>query len=146
MLSVIQRVKHAQVEVDEVLVGRIERGILALVGIEKTDSEQDAEALFHKIVQYRIFPDDQDRMNLSLINTAGALLLVPQFTLVADTLKGTRPGFSKGMPPEEGKILFEYLVNYAKKQELKVEQGIFGANMQISLCNEGPVTFIIKTR
>ena len=144
MLSVIQLVSHANIQVGEEIVGSIQKGIMALIGIEKTDTEKQAEKLFHKIVQYRIFPDNRGRMNLSLLEIGGHLLLVPQFTLVAETAKGTRPGFSTGMPPEEGKRLFDYLVNYAKDHEIMVEQGIFGAHMQVNLCNNGPVTFLLK--
>ena len=144
MLSVIQRVTQAQVQVDQNVIGKIKKGILALIGIEKMDSEKEAEKLIHKIIQYRIFPDEQGKMNCSLLDIGGELLLVSQFTLVAETTKGTRPGFSAGMPPQESNRLFEYLVGYAKKHHLVVEQGSFGANMQVSLCNDGPATFILK--
>lgn len=144
MLSVIQLVKQAHVQIEQNIVGRIQNGIMALIGIEKTDTEKEVEKLFHKITHYRIFPDDQGKMNLSLLDIRGSLLLVPQFTLVAETTKGTRPSFSNGMPPQEGKRLFEYLVHYAKKHELPIEQGRFGADMQVHLCNDGPVTFILK--
>jgi D-tyrosyl-tRNA(Tyr) deacylase len=144
MISVIQRVTHSNVEVDGKRIGCIQQGIMALIGIEKTDSEHQAKQLFQKIVQYRIFPDNLGKMNLSLLDVGGGLLLVPQFTLVAQTDKGTRPGFSTGMPPSEGARLFNYLVDHAKQQEILVEQGSFGANMQVSLCNDGPVTFILK--
>lgn len=143
MITVIQLVSEARVEVDGLTLGAIERGILALVGIEKTDTLQKAQALFDRIINYRIFPDAQGKMNLSLKSIECGLLLVPQFTLVAETTKGTRPGFSKGMPPEEGKLLFESLVQYAKTQYAQVAYGQFGAHMQVSLCNDGPVTFIL---
>lgn len=145
MLSVIQLVTHAEVIVDGVTIGVIQKGIMALVGIEKTDSEKEADKLFSKIINYRIFPDVQGKMNLSLKDIHGGLLLVPQFTLVAETAKGTRPGFSTGMPPQEGKRLFEYLVGYAKKQhDILIASGCFGACMQVSLCNDGPATFILQ--
>lgn len=144
MLSVIQLVTQADVRVENVVIGAIQKGIVALIGIEKTDSEKDAEKLFNKIVNYRIFPDLEGKMNLSLIDAQGGLLLVPQFTLVAETAKGTRPGFSTGMPPGEGKRLFEYFVEYAQKHELLVASGHFGAYMQVSLCNDGPVTFMLQ--
>lgn len=144
MLSVIQLVTHASVQVDGVIVGSIQRGIMALIGIEKKDSEKEAQKLFHKIVQYRIFPDENGKMNRSVLDISGGLLLVPQFTLVAETAKGTRPGFSTGMPPKEGEQLFAYFVGYAKQQNIFVQNGIFGAYMQVNLCNDGPVTFLLQ--
>ena len=145
MLSVIQLVTHADVVVDKVNIGSIQKGIMALIGIEKTDTIKEAEKLFNKIENYRIFPDAQGKMNLSLKDIQGGLLLVPQFTLVAETAKGTRPGFSTGMPPQEGKRLFEYLVEHAKKQSvISIASGCFGAYMQVSLCNDGPVTFLLQ--
>ena len=145
MLSVIQLVTQAEVYVETVAIGTIQKGIMALVGIEKTDTEKEAEKLLNKIVNYRIFPDTHGKMNLSLKDIQGGLLIVPQFTLVAETDKGTRPGFSTGMPPQEGKQLFEYLVEHAKKQnEVSIASGCFGAYMQVNLCNDGPVTFILQ--
>jgi D-aminoacyl-tRNA deacylase len=132
------------VQVDGAVVGSIQKGIMALIGLEKKDSEKEAERLLHKIVQYRIFPDENGKMNRSILDIGGGLLLVPQFTLVAETDKGTRPGFSTGMPPKEGEQLFAYLVDYAKKQNIFIQQGLFGAYMQVSLCNDGPVTFLLK--
>jgi D-tyrosyl-tRNA(Tyr) deacylase len=118
---------------------------MALVGIEKTDTEKEADKLFNKIINYRVFPDAHEKMNLSLKDVRGGLLLVPQFTLVAETAKGSRPGFSTGMPPEEGKQLFEYLIDHAKKQnDVLIASGCFGAYMQVNLCNDGPVTFILQ--
>lgn len=146
MLSVIQLVTHAEVSVDSVAIGSIQKGVMALVGIEKTDTEKKADKLFNKIINYRIFPDAHGKMNLSLKDVRGELLFVPQFTLVAETAKGTRPGFSTGMPPpQEGKKLFEYLVEHAKKQhDIAIASGCFGAYMQVSLCNDGPVTFMLQ--
>ena len=145
MLSVIQLVTQAEVCVETVPIGTIQKGIMALVGIEKTDTEKEAEKLLNKIVNYRIFPDTHGKMNLSLKDIHGGLLIVPQFTLVAETDKGTRPGFSTGMPPQEGKQLFEYLVEHAKKQnEVSIASGCFGAYMQVNLCNDGPVTFMLQ--
>ena len=145
MLSVIQLVTHAAVSVDDVVIGSIQKGIMALVGIEKTDTEKETEKLFNKTINYRIFPDANGKMNLSLKDVRGELLLVPQFTLVAETAKGTRPGFSTGMPPEEGRQLFEYLIEHAKKQnDVSIASGCFGAYMQVNLCNDGPVTFILQ--
>jgi len=145
MLAVIQRVTHANISVDEKTITNIGHGILAFIGIEKTDSEKQADYLLEKILNYRIFNDDVGKMNRSLQEVRGELLLVSQFTIVADTKSGTRPGFSTAMPPEQSKVLFEYLVNYAKNTYRKVANGKFGANMQVSLCNDGPVTFLLKT-
>ena len=144
MLGLIQLVREAKVAVDSAIIGEIQRGVLALIGIEKTDTPPIAEKLLDRIMNYRIFPDENGKMNLSLSQIQGGLLLVPQFTLVAETQKGTRPGFSKGMPPEEGAVLFKYLVNYAKSQYENVASGEFGAYMQVSLCNDGPVTFMLQ--
>jgi D-tyrosyl-tRNA(Tyr) deacylase len=144
MLGLIQLVSHANVMVANEPIGAINQGILALVGIEKTDTEQQAEKLFDKIMNYRIFKDDQGKMNLSVKNIQGGLLLVPQFTLVADTQKGTRPGFSTGMAPEKGKFLFDYLVKHAKNNYSPIAAGQFGADMKVNLCNDGPVTFILR--
>lgn len=144
MLSMIQVVTHADVRVEEVVIGTIQKGIMALIGIEKTDTEKEAEKLFNKIVNYRVFPDADGKTNLSLKDVHGGLLLVPQFTLVAETDKGTRPGFSRGMAPQEGKRLFEYFVDYGKKHDLPIAHGIFGAYMQVNLCNDGPMTFLLQ--
>ena len=145
MICVIQLVTHADVLVDEIVIGAIQKGIVALIGIEKTDTEKEAETLFSKIVSYRIFPDADGKTNLSLINIHGDLLLVPQFTLVAETSKGTRPGFSSGMASQEGNRLFDYFVDYAKKNYPSVASGRFGAFMRVNLCNDGPMTFILST-
>jgi D-tyrosyl-tRNA(Tyr) deacylase len=145
MIGLIQLVKHADVKVNSSIVGAIQQGILALIGLEKTDTEQEAKTLFEKIINYRIFPDANGKTNLSLRNIEGGLLLVPQFTLVAETQKGLRPGFSLGMSPEEGKKLFEFLTSHAKKHYAHVATGQYGAYMQVSLCNDGPTTFLLKT-
>lgn len=144
MLGLIQLVTHANVKINQTIVGEIQRGIMALIGIEKIDTEDSAKKLFEKIINYRIFPDESGKTNLSLKDINGGLLLVPQFTLVAETQKGLRPGFSLGMSPSEGKVLFEFLVNYAKKNYHTIASGQFGSNMQVSLCNDGPVTFLLK--
>lgn len=146
MLGLIQLVSEASVSVDDKTIAKIDRGILALIGIEKQDTEQIADRLIERILNYRIFPDKDGKMNLSLNNIQGGLLLVPQFTLVAETNKGTRPGFSLGMPPKEGEKLFGYLVTAAQKVHSYVASGQFGAHMQVSLCNDGPVTFILQTK
>jgi len=145
MIGLIQLVTHASVVVENKTIATIGRGILALIGIEKSDTENEAQRLFEKIIHYRIFGDAQGKMNLCLKDIQGELLLVPQFTLVAETQKGTRPGFSVGMPPEEGKKLFSMLVTYAQAHYPRTACGEFGAYMQISLCNDGPVTFWLRT-
>lgn len=145
MLAVIQRVTEATVSVNNIIIGEINQGILALIGIEKTDTEKQADRLIEKILTYRIFNDANNKMNLSVKDINGGLLLVSQFTIVADTQSGTRPGFSTAMPPNESKLLFEYIVRHAKKNYPIIANGEFGANMQISLCNDGPVTFLLKS-
>lgn len=145
MLALIQRVTHANVTVANELIGQIQQGILALVGIEKTDTEKQAERLLDRILSYRIFSDEAGKMNLSVRDVKGGLLLVPQFTLVADTHQGTRPGFSSAMPPAESKQLFSYLVQTAQAAFAPIACGQFGADMQVSLCNDGPVTFLLQS-
>ncbi|MCK5354079.1 MAG: D-tyrosyl-tRNA(Tyr) deacylase [Methyloprofundus sp.] len=144
MISIIQRVNHAQVCIADQNVGEIERGIMALVAIEKLDSEKNAQRLFERILNYRIFPDTEGRMNLSLKSIQGGLLLVPQFTLAADTNSGNRPSFTPAASPEKGEELFNYFVSYAKDNYAYIETGKFGADMQVSLLNDGPVTFTLK--
>lgn len=145
MLTVIQRVHTASVSVNNVTIGAINSGILALVAVEKEDNEQKAQRLLDRIINYRIFADTDDRMNLSLIDIEGDLLLVPQFTLAADTEKGNRPSFASAAPPEKGLQLFSYMKTLAKAKHTNVQFGEFGADMQVSLLNNGPVTFILKT-
>lgn len=145
MIALIQLVSHANVVVDNRKIGEIQRGILALIGLEKTDDIDKGKKLIDRILDYRIFPDEQGKTNLSLKSINGGLLLVPQFTLVAETNKGTRPGFSKGMPPEAGKQLFDVVVQYAKSVSGTIASGEFGAHMQVSLCNDGPVTYILQS-
>lgn len=145
MIGLLQRVTQAQVTIDGDTVASINAGLLVLVGIEKNDSEKQAQRLFEKLIDYRVFADDQHKMNLSLQDIKGGLLLVPQFTLAANTQKGLRPSFSNAAAPELGKQLFEYLIAYARQQSSSVETGVFGANMQVSLINDGPVTFWLKT-
>lgn len=145
MKGLIQRVSQAQVDVDGVTVGKISTGILLLLGVERDDDEARADKLLHKVQNYRIFSDNQGRMNLSLKDIGGELLVVSQFTLVADTAKGMRPGFSRGATPSEGERLYEYFVNQAKAAGLTVQTGRFGANMQVGLTNDGPVTFWLES-
>ncbi|KZY56985.1 D-tyrosyl-tRNA(Tyr) deacylase [Pseudoalteromonas shioyasakiensis] len=141
MQGLIQRVKQAKVEVAGEVVGEISQGILLLLGVEKQDTEQSAQKLLHKVSNYRIFTDEQGKMNLSLNDIKGELLVVSQFTLAADTKKGMRPSFSSAGTPEQANTLYEYFIAEAKKAGLKVATGQFGADMQVSLCNDGPVTF-----
>jgi len=144
MLSLIQRVTSASVSINQEIVGSIQHGILALVGIEKTDTQKQAERLLERILTYRIFNDTHKKMNLNLQDIKGGLLLVSQFTLVADTKSGTRPGFSTAMQPEQSEPLFNYLVQLAKQKHALVSSGQFGADMQVTLCNDGPVTFLLN--
>ena len=141
MIGLLQRVSHAEVHVQTKIVGAIQAGLMVLVGVERGDSEQQADRLLERVLTYRVFPDDEGRMNRSLRDVGGGLLLVSQFTLAADTRKGTRPGFSPAAEPQEGKRLFEYLVARARERHRVVETGEFGAHMQVSLTNDGPVTF-----
>ena len=145
MISIIQRVTHAKVTVNQHDIGCIQTGIMALVAIEKHDTEKHAERLLERILNYRIFPDADDKMNLSLRDIQGGLLLVPQFTLAANTDKGNRPSFASAAPPEYGKYLFNYLQQHALNTYTHVQFGEFGADMQVSLLNNGPVTFTLKT-
>jgi D-tyrosyl-tRNA(Tyr) deacylase len=144
MIALIQRVTHANVDVDNVNIGRISSGILLLLGVEKADIEKNADELLHKVINYRIFADQDDKMNLSLLDTEGELLIVPQFTLPANTQKGTRPSFTSSAPPKEGRLFYEYFVARAKEKIKVVEIGQFGADMQVSLTNDGPVTFWLQ--
>lgn len=144
MIGLLQRVSAASVEVDGETVGSIDTGLLVLVGVEQADAADQAERLAERLLAYRVFPDEQDRMNLSVSQIGGDLLLVPQFTLAADTGQGNRPGFSKAADPATGKRLFEHLVRQLQQSGLTVETGVFGANMRVRLCNEGPVTFNLR--
>ena len=145
MIALIQRVTEARVEVDGKVIGAIGRGILALIGVERGDAQAQAERLVERVLGYRIFPDAGDKMNLSLLDIKGELLAVPQFTLAADTTKGTRAGFSTAAPPEEGRRLFERFVVLAGQKHSSVKTGSFGAAMKVSLVNDGPVTFWLQS-
>ena len=144
MIALIQRVATATVEVDERTVGKIGGGLLALVAVERGDSQPQADRLLERLLSYRVFEDEAGKMNLSVTDTGGGLLLVSQFTLAADTSKGTRPGFSPAAAPEEGRRWFDYLVQAAKSKHATVETGEFGAHMRVSLTNDGPVTFWLR--
>ncbi len=144
MLALLQRVSEASVIIDGETTAEIQAGLLAFIGVERGDGAEQAERMLQRLLGYRIFNDGDGRMNLSLEQTRGALLLVPQFTLPADTRKGTRPGFSPAAPPAQGRTLFDHLVDCAKHQSPGVQQGRFGAHMQIALINDGPVTFMLQ--
>ncbi|MFC3032935.1 D-aminoacyl-tRNA deacylase [Pseudoalteromonas fenneropenaei] len=144
MIGLIQRVSHAQVVVAGETVGAIKQGILLLLGVEQQDNEQSVEKLLHKVSNYRIFTDENGKMNLSLRDIQGELLVVSQFTLAADTKKGMRPSFSSAATPAQAEALYEAFVAQAKASGLNVATGRFGADMQVSLCNDGPVTFQLQ--
>lgn len=144
MKGLIQRVRGARVEVEGEVVGSIDHGLLVLVGVEPQDSEESVNRLLHKLLNYRVFGDDEGKMNLSLSDVGGGLLLVSQFTLAADTRKGLRPSFSSAAPPAQGAALFDYLVEQARIRHPLVATGRFGANMQVHLVNDGPVTFLLE--
>lgn len=145
MIALLQRVSHAKVAVDGNLVGSIGAGLLVLVGVRPTDDEASVKRILARLLLYRVFPDEAGKMNLSLTQVKGQLLLVPQFTLAADTAKGLRPSFSAAAPPEQGRRLFDFLVQAARKQHGQVETGLFGAHMQVSLTNDGPVTIWLES-
>lgn len=145
MIGLVQRVAWAKVVVNEQLIGHINQGVLVLIGMEKKDQAEQADKLLHRILNYRIFADNEDKMNLSVMDIRGGVLLVPQFTLAADTKKGMRPGFSSALPPAEAHSLFTYLQEQCQNKYSKVEAGQFGADMQVSLLNDGPVTFLLTS-
>lgn len=145
MKGLIQRVRQASVTVDGNVVGSIGPGILLLLGVEKEDDEARADKLLQKVLNYRIFSDADGKMNRSLQDIGGGLLIVSQFTLVADTRKGLRPSFSSGASPAEGERLYDYVVQQARAQWQDVATGTFGADMQVALVNDGPVTFLLES-
>ncbi len=144
MIGLLQRVTSARVDVGGHTKAAINQGLLVFVGVQKGDTAQKTDRLLQKLLGYRVFPDEQGKMNLSLKDTAGGLLLVPQFTLAADTRSGMRPGFSTAAPAAEGHRLFDYLVVRAQASHATVACGEFGADMQVSLVNDGPVTFWLE--
>ena len=144
MIGLIQRVSSARVVVNEKTIGEIGAGILVFVGMEREDNEQKARRLLERLMGYRIFPDATGKMNLSLRDTGGGLLLVPQFTLAADTRKGMRASFTPAAEPEKGERLFAYLVEQARAGHGDVASGQFGAHMKVTLTNDGPVTFWLR--
>ena len=146
MIALIQRVTRAAVEVDGACVGEIGAGLLALVAVQPEDHAASAERMLDRLLGYRVFADAQGRMNRGLRETGGGLLLVPQFTLAADTRKGMRPSFSGAASPAQGEALFDHLVARARERHAQVACGQFGADMQVSLTNDGPVTFWLEAR
>lgn len=146
MKGLIQRVSQASVSVDNQIVGHIDRGLLLLLGVEREDNQQSAEKLADKVLKYRVFSDEQGKMNLNIHQVQGQLLVVSQFTLVADTSKGNRPGFSRGATPEQGETLYQHFVTYCRERGTLCETGQFGADMQVSLINDGPVTFMLQSQ
>ena len=145
MIGLLQRVDHAHVGVEGKTVAEIKVGLLVFVGVEKRDTESQADRLLERLLGYRVFADDADKMNRSLRDIDGGLLLVPQFTLPADTRQGRRPSFTSAAPPEQGKRLFDYLLECALASHSIVGSGIFGADMQVHLVNDGPVTFWLQS-
>jgi len=146
MIALIQRVTHAQVVVADQLIGKINQGLLVLVCAERDDTPKEAQTLCDKLLKYRVFADAQGKMNLSVKDIDGGLLLVPQFTLAADTNSGTRPSFTPAAPPALAKELFSHFLSLIRTQHPQVETGEFGADMQVTLCNDGPVTFWLECK
>ena len=143
MITLLQRVSEARVEVEQKVIGQIENGLLVLVGVQPEDDQACARYTIERLLNYRVFSDREGKMNLSLRDINGGLLLVPQFTLAADTRKGRRPSFTSAAPPKQGQILFEHMLEYSESVYDNVQSGRFGADMQVSLTNDGPVTFIL---
>lgn len=144
MIALIQRVSRASVRVGGQTTGEIGKGLLALVAVQRGDTQDEADRLLERLLNYRVFEDAAGKMNLSVRNIQGGLLVVSQFTLAADTRKGNRPGFSPAATPEEGRRLFDYLVSRARSEHSTVATGEFGAHMQVELVNDGPVTFWLQ--
>lgn len=144
MKIVVQRVKEAKVEVDNEIVGKIEKGFLVLIGITHTDTKENAEYLVKKLCNLRVFADEEGKMNKSIKDVGGKLLLISQFTLYANCSQGNRPSFIEAAKPEQANELYEYFCEECRKKDIEVEKGIFGADMQVSLLNDGPVTIIIE--
>lgn len=144
MIGLLQRVSEASVSVEGARVAAIGRGLLVLVGVEQGDGEAEADRLLERLLAYRVFPDAEGRMNLDIVQVEGGLLLVPQFTLAADTHKGNRPSFTPAAPPADGERLFGYLCSRAAALHAPVGLGVFGADMQVALVNDGPVTFWLR--
>ena len=146
MIALLQRVLEARVDVEKTTVGAIQAGLMVLLCAERGDTEQEADLLLNKLLGYRVFSDDAGKMNRSVADVAGGLLLVPQFTLAADTRSGTRPSFTPAAAPEDARRLFDHFVRQARLRHAKVETGQFGASMQVTLTNDGPVTFWLEIK
>lgn len=144
MIALLQRVTEAAVDVGDQRIASIDKGLLVLLGVEKADDEDIAQRLIDKVLKYRVFADEEGKMNLSLLDVNGGLLIVPQFTLAASTEKGLRPSFSSSAPPNIARQLFDKTVELAQQRSSAVEKGQFGADMKVSLINDGPVTFWIQ--
>lgn len=144
MIVLLQRVKQARVDVDGKTIGQINQGLLVFAGFEPLDNEQTVSRLLERLLNYRIFADQHDKMNLSVTDIQGGILLVPQFTLTADTTRGRRPSFTTAAPPDKGSSLFDYMLHQAVIKHEDVSSGQFGADMQVHLQNDGPVTFLLK--
>lgn len=143
MKALIQRVTSSMVEVDDKIVGQIDSGLLVFVGIEKQDDLLNADKMIERIISYRVFSDSDGKMNLNLKDISGSILIVSQFTLAADTKNGTRAGFSTAMPPIQAESIYDYIVEKIKALKIDTQCGIFGADMKVSLVNDGPVTFLL---
>jgi len=146
MIALLQRARRAEVEVDGAVIGAIGAGLMVLLCAERGDTEKEADTLLAKLLTYRVFADDAGKMNRSLRDVSGGLLLVPQFTLAADTQSGTRPSFTPAAAPADARLLFDYFVAQARNDHAIVETGRFGADMQVSLTNDGPVTFWLQVK
>jgi len=144
MIALLQRVRQARVEIDNQVVGQIDQGLLVFAGFEPEDNEAVVSRLLERLLSYRVFADPDDKMNLSVRDIQGGLLLVPQFTLAADTTKGRRPSFTSAATPDKGLKLFEFMLEQAVEKHSPVSSGMFGADMQVHLQNDGPVTFLLK--
>lgn len=144
MKFIVQRVNKSQVDVEEKIVGKIDKGFMVLIGITHNDTKEIADFLVRKLINLRVFEDENGKMNLSLKDVQGSLLLISQFTLYADCTSGNRPSFTNAAKPEFANELYEYIIEECKKQIPNVQTGIFGANMQVSLVNDGPVTIILE--
>ncbi len=145
MKALLQRVSSSMVEVNEKIVGQINKGLLVFVGFEKNDDKDCADKMINKIMTYRVFPDSDEKMNLSVQDISGDLLIVSQFTLAAETKSGTRAGFSTAMPPIPAEKLYNYFLEKTKALHAPTESGVFGADMKVSIVNDGPVTFLLET-
>lgn len=144
MIGLLQRVSCASVRIDGTAVARIDRGLLVLVGVQQGDDDAQATRLARRLLEYRVFPDGHGRMNRSLLDIAGGLILVPQFTLAADTRSGSRASFTTAAEPAQAKALFEHLLEACRERLPAVQSGVFGADMQVALVNDGPVTFVLS--